>query len=77
MKKTLIALMIAALTTAPLYAEKVQDPMPSVSVMADLNKPLNTEKPAKIDTASWIFVGVIVVVAISFGAISFNTRTPL
>jgi hypothetical protein len=78
MKKIIIALLIAI--AIPLHADitttaKVDSPKISAEVVAELNKPLVQEQ--KVSTGSWIALGLIVVVGIVFGSMSWNTKQPI
>jgi hypothetical protein len=76
MKKTISMLLIMATLSVPAYCENVPTaPVMNPDVVAELNKPI--EKPAKIDTGGWIWVGVFTVVSIVFGSWAYSTKQPI
>lgn len=79
MKKILIGLLIFAFTFS-LNADTIKaDELSNVKVspiVHDLINDTNT-KPEKLKTGDWIWIGVVIVVGITFGSLAYNSRTPL
>jgi len=76
MKKLIAAILIAVLACGTMHAKPKDDfKEPAPHVMADLNKPLEPVKPTKISTGSWIFIGVVVILAAVFGSMASNGTT--
>lgn len=76
MKKTISILLVAAMLSTSAYCEvtKIAEVVP-VSVMADMNKPL--EPQPKITTGGWVWIGVFTIFAGVFGSLTYSTKKPI
>ena len=77
MKKTISILLIASTLSAPIFCEVTQTAQTmSPEVVAELNKPV-VKVDEKLGVASWIWIGVLVLVGGYAGTVAYNTRKPI
>jgi hypothetical protein len=82
MRNIILALTLAAFVLAPFNLEAdapiLKEAIPqqvSPEVMKELNKPL--PKTEKVTTGGWIWIGVFILAAVTFGSLAYSTKRPI
>jgi len=80
MRKLIIIALIALIPSLGFSKNTMEEEMKNVRVQMvtdQINSKPLSEKQTQLKTGDWIWIGVIVAVGITFGYLSYNTRTPL